>query len=148
MLAFQPAISRPGSLVEFPRPILSLRVLDAWDFKKFKVPLSDGDQVKGHSRDGATIQIEGQIGSHSGSLKLTEVEMLSTLETIRQQLDVNATVGELSLVLFADQPNNQFRYFQNCTTSRFEFDLSNHHLYAYSATLHAADPVLHSGPLP
>lgn len=148
MLKFHPAIARAGTVIEFPHPILVFRVRDAWDFDKMKVPLRDGDQVVGHSKAGADIAIEGQIGQHSGALKLTEPEMLTTLSTIREALDVNATVGSYSLLLFSDSAVDDHRYLKSCTTTRFEFDLSNPTIYSFAAVIHAADPVMHAGPLP
>ena len=148
MFEFQPAISRPASFIEFPRPVTSFRVLDSWDFQQMKVPLQPGDQVEGHSKNGVSISLEGQIGSHSGTLKLSEEEMLSTLDTIRTVLDVNQVSGKFVLVLFEDLQSDQFRYFQKCTTSRFEFDFSSKHIYSYAATIHASDPTLYSGSLP
>ncbi|QDT33629.1 hypothetical protein [Thalassoglobus polymorphus] len=148
MLMFHPAIVRGGTKVDLPRPILVFRVRDAWDFEKMKVPLRDGDQLTGHSRQGADIAIEGQIGQHSGSLKVTEPEMLAVLETLRDTLSVNATAGTFSLVVFADESSTDHRYFKACTTTKFEFDLSNQHLYSFSAMIHAADPHLYSGLLP
>lgn len=148
MLIFHPAIARNSSLLELPHPILVFRIRDAWDFEKMKVPLRDGDQLAGHSREGTEIAIEGQIGQHSGNLKLTEPDMLATLEVMREALTVNETVGSFSLVLFEDATNNDHRYFKSCTTTRFEFDLSNQHLYSFNVMIHAADPHLYSGALP
>ena len=148
MLEFRPAIARPASLIEFPRPILTLRVLDSWDFETMKVPLRDGDQIKGHSRDGVAISLEGQIGSHSGALKLSEPEMLATLDTIRDAVDVSQNSGQYSLILYEEPQSSQYRYFQSCTTSRFEFDLSVQNLYTYAVTIHASDPEFYSGALP
>ncbi|MBT5018569.1 hypothetical protein OAF98_02080 [Planctomicrobium sp.] len=148
MLKFHPGIARSGIIVEFPHPVLVFRIRDAWDFEKMKVPLRDGDQIVGHSKAGSDIAIEGQIGQHSGSLKLSEPEMLTTLNTIRDALDVNSVDGSYSLVAFNDDAVDDHRYFKNCTTTKFEFDLSNPNIYSFAAVIHAADPILYSGSLP
>lgn len=148
MLKFHPGIAREGTIVEFPHPVLVFRIRDAWDFEKMKVPLRDGDQIVGHSKAGSDIAIEGQIGQHSGSLKLSEPEMLTTLNTIRDALDVNSLNLNYSLVVFNDDAVDDHRYFKNCTTTKFEFDLSNSNIYSFAAVIHAADPILYAGSLP
>lgn len=148
MLKFHPAIARAGIVTEFPHPILVFRIRDAWDFDKMKVPLRNGDQVVGHSKSGADIAIEGQIGEHSGALKLSEPDMLTTLNTIRDALNVDAIVGSYSLLVFSDDTLDDHRFLKDCTTVKFEFDLSNPMIYSFSALIHAADPALYSGPLP
>ena len=145
MLKFSPAIFRPSATTEFPQPVQVFRMMDTWDFEKMKVPLRDGDQIAGHSRQGVEIAIEGQIGKHSGELKLTEPEMLLTLQTLREAFNVDSAADQYSLILFADEPSSDYRYFKSCTTTRFEFDLSNQHLYSFAATIHAADPTLYAG---
>lgn len=148
MLTFHPMIARAGTLVELPRPILVFRVHDSWDFMKLKVPLRDGDQVAGHSRDPVTIAIEGRIGSHSGELRLTEAEMLETIDALREVLHVDDAEESYVLSVFEDAGTGQHRYFRECTTIRFDVDLSEKHLYSYTLSIHASDPELHSGTLP
>ena len=148
MSSFHPAIARGGILTEFPHPILVFRVRDSWDFQMLKGPLRDGEEVGGHSRQGVDVVIEGQIGQHSGTLKLSEPEMFETLNTLRDLLNVNSEQSEYSLVIFADNVAGIFRHFRRCTTTRFEFDLSSQYLYSFAATIHAADPKLYSESLP
>lgn len=147
MIIFSPALARAAALLDFPRPVLTCRLLDAWDFEQMKVPLQNGDLLQGHSRQGVDIQLEGQIGSHSGALKLSEPEMLASLQTLRNWLSVDQSQGEYALVLFRDAAGTDHRFFKRCSTVRFECDLSNQHLYSYSATIHAADPQLYEGAL-
>jgi hypothetical protein len=66
--------------------VLSLRVHDAWDFDRFKVPLADGDFTVGHSRQGVDIAIEGQIGTQAGALKADEQAMLAAIADLRDAL--------------------------------------------------------------
>lgn len=148
MLTFHPAIVRDGTLIELPRPILVFRLHDSWDFMKLKVPLRDGDQVAGHSRSGVDIAVEGQIGSHSGQLRLTEAEMLDSIETLRAALHVDGDDDTYTLAVFEDLQADHYRFFQNCTTNRFDVDLSDKHLYSYTLSIHASDPQLHTGLLP
>lgn len=148
MLKFSPGIARQGIYTEFPHPILVCRFRDGWDFEKMKVPLKDGVDLTGHSRDGTHILIEGQIGSESGELRLTEPEMLTTLNSLRNRLNVSTSSKPFELVLFHDESTSDARYFKDCTTTRFECDLSNQHLYSFAATIQAADPYLYSGLLP
>jgi len=143
MLQFIPAILRGSQIVEFPRPILACRVHDSWDFLKLKVPRQDGDQLAGPSRGGVEIAIEGQVGSQTGELKLSEERMLEALETLRAALHSGEDAG-FSLALYQSGPG-AFRYFRKCLTSRFDFDLSSPRLYSYAVSIHAADPTLHQG---
>ncbi|SFH68430.1 hypothetical protein [Planctomicrobium piriforme] len=143
MLQFAPAIVRDLDVVEFPRPILTCRLHDSWDFLKLKVPRRDGDQVAGPSRDGVDVTIEGQIGSLSGELKLSEAEMLSAVEELRAALHVADEEG-FALALFQDDEGGR-RYFQQCLTTRFDVDFSNPRIYSYAASIHASDPVLYGG---
>ncbi|MEW4490974.1 hypothetical protein AB1L42_23035 [Thalassoglobus sp. JC818] len=143
MFTFFPAVYRSGTLTELPRPVVTFRISDSWDYQKLKVPLQDGEHVQGHSRDGTNIIIEGQIGMHSGQPRLSESDMLTSLDETRNVLDVNAETGLFRFVLFRDQSSGTYRYFEDCSTTRFEFDLSNHSLYAYSISIYAANPRLH-----
>jgi hypothetical protein len=143
MIHFAPAILRDDSLVEFPRPLTVCRIHDSWDFMKMKVPLQDGEQIAGPSRDGVDVILEGQLGSHAGELTLTETTMLETLLTLREALHVT---GEktFELILFQDEFGSAARSLRRCLANRFDIDFSNPHVYAYSVSIHAADPVLYT----
>jgi len=143
MLQFAPAILQGDLVIEFPRPIVVCRIHDSWDFLKLKVPRQDGDQLAGPSRDGVEITIEGQIGTHSGELKLTEERMLEAIDVLRAALHTTDDSG-FSLALYQMNAGN-YRYFRKCLTSRFDFDLSSQHIYTYAVSIHAADPTLHEG---
>lgn len=143
MLQFIPAILKGSDVIEFPRPILVCRVHDSWDFLKLKIPRQDGELLAGSSRDGVDITIEGQVGSHTGELKLSEELMLETLETLRAALHSSEDSG-YSLALY-QSGSDEYRYFRRCLTSRFDFDLSSQRIYSYAVSIHAADPMLHDG---
>lgn len=141
---FKPAVYDGSTLYELPRPVLAVRIQDAWDFKEFKVPLAAGDVLTGHSRQGVDISIEGQVGSQAGNLKTTEQEMFQELETLRGMLNVDSSNGKFSLFLYYDAISAIYRKFKNCSTSRFEYDLSDKNLFTYSITIHADDPVIYT----
>lgn len=140
-MQFSPAIIRGLSVIEFPRPILSCRIHDTWDYLKLKVPRQDGNQIAGPSRDGVNITIEGEIGSLSGTLKLSEADMLDAAEILREALHVDNDSG-YELGLFKDASGNR-RVFHDCFTNRLEIDFSNPSLFSYSVTIHASNPKLH-----
>lgn len=146
MLHFAPTIIRPGYSFELPRPILSLRLADAWDYERFKVPLRDGDTLSGHSRNGTDIRIEGQIGTHAGQLRSNEQAMLETLESLRTALHVGSSSDTFILSLYHDDLG-EHRYLDECTTTRLDFDLSEKHLFSFMVQIHAANPQLHRGVL-
>ncbi|WP_437206443.1 hypothetical protein [Planctomicrobium sp. SH664] len=147
MLEFQPAIVRDAHILELPRPILTCRLRDSWDFQKFKIPRVDGDLISGVSLDGVEITLEGQIGSHEGELKLTEEAMLESLVELRGALQGGAD-SLYTLALYHAPEGEDVRHFRKCSTMRLEVDLSNQRIYSYAVVIHAADPVLYDGPLP
>lgn len=146
MLQLVPQIVHPTATVELPRPILVLRLQDSWDYMKLKVPLKDGDAVVGHSRTGVDIAIEGQIGSQSGNLKINEADMFATLQSLRSVLHVSSEQTRYEFTLYQDAQTGFKRYFRDCTTVRFDYDLSTPHLYSYAITIHASDPTIYDGP--
>jgi len=146
MLQLLPQITHPTASVELPRPIIVLRLQDSWDYMKLKVPLKDGDALVGHSRTGVDIAIEGQIGTQSGHLKTSEADMFATLQSLRKALHVPSEEARYELTLYEDPNSGDKRYFRDCTTVKFDYDLSNPHLYTYAVTIHASDPTIYDGP--
>lgn len=144
MFHFKPATYRSGTLYELPRPITSLRLQEAWDFDQLKVLLIDGDLLAGHSRQGIDINLEGQIALQAGALRLTEQEMFEELENLRQALHVGATDNRYEFFLYHDQLTATYRKLKSCSTIRLETDLSNNHLFTYTAQLHAEDPNIYT----
>jgi hypothetical protein len=142
MWTFMPAIWKDDVLTELPRPVTGLRLLDSWDFEKFKTPLADGDHLAGHSRNGVDVQIEGQVGTLEGDIQADEAAMLQAIADLRSTLDVDGASGRYSLVLYHDPATGLYRLLQKCSTVRFESDLSNKSLFTYSVVVHASDPVL------
>jgi hypothetical protein len=141
---FKPAVYDGSTLYELPRPIVSIRVQDAWDFEQFKVPLAAGDTVVGHSRQGVDIAVEGQIGTQGGGLKITEADMFQEIETLRSRLDVTSSGDEYEFFLYHDTATATYRKFKSCSTIRFDYDLSNKNLFTFSAAIHAEDPVIYT----
>ena len=146
MFVFKPAIYRDATLFNFPRPITSVRIQDSWDYAKFKVPLLDGDATTGHSHNGVDISLEGRLAAHDGQLKLDEAAMFNCLEQLRSQLAVTAPQDPYQLFLYHDPATATYRSFQDCSTVRFEYDLSDPHLFTYAAVIHAGDPTIYSTP--
>jgi hypothetical protein len=141
---FKPAIYKNSVLYELPRPVPVVRMRDAWDAGRFKVPLADGDALVGHSRQGVEISIEGQIGSQSGTLKTSEGDILQAAELLRERLDVSSDAEKFELFLYHDTASGTYRKFKICSTVQFEIDLSNQNLFTYSMVVHAEDPVLYT----
>ncbi|MEX0715334.1 MAG: hypothetical protein WD066_02040 [Planctomycetaceae bacterium] len=141
---FRPAVYRDSTLHELPRPVDVLRWQDAWDFDRFHVPLADGDHTVGHSQQGIDVAIEGRIGTQAGALCASEEEMFDALAALRSALGVGAGDERFELFLYHDAASQTYRKFKSCSTVRFEADLSDPHLFAYSAVIHADDPALHA----
>lgn len=141
---FRPALYRNSTLFELPRPITTLRVLDAWDFEQFKVPLADGDRLYGHSRAGIDLSIEGRTGTHAGVLCGTEETMLDTLSLLGEAFDITSDDDRYELFLYHDEASGTYRKYRSCATVRFEYDLSSPHLFTWSAVIHAEDPRLYT----
>lgn len=145
MLNFKPAVWKDSVLYELPRPVTVVRILDSWDFARFKVPLAAGDSVAGRSANGVDIAIEGEIGTQAGSLKADEASMFAAIEALRSVLSADAPDDEYELFVYHDAASATYRSFRRCTTVRFECDLSAPQLFAYSAVIHASDPVISTG---
>lgn len=141
---FKPAIWKNSALYELPRPVRTVRIQDAWDFEDFKVPLADGDSLVGRSQQGVDISLEGQCGTQADALKSTEQEMFEELETLRSKLGVSSPGETYDLFLYHDDVSGLYRHFKSCTTVRFEYDLSDKHLFTYTALVHAEDPVIYT----
>jgi len=140
---FRPAIQRGGDLYELPRPVTVLRILEGWDFEQLKVPLADGDFLAGHSRQGVTISLSGQFGAREGVLSATEEQMFEEWAELREQLDVTQNADKYEFFLYHDAGSGTYRSFRQCSTVRFECDMSSKHLFEYSLIVHAEDPALH-----
>ncbi|MBT4865283.1 MAG: hypothetical protein HON53_09210 [Planctomycetaceae bacterium] len=141
---FKPAVYDGTTFYELPRPIMAIRVQDAWDFEQFKVPLANGDSVVGHSRQGIDIRIEGQVGTQAGGLKISEADMFGELEQLRSQLDVTSSEDEYEFFLYHDTATATYRKLKSCSTIRFDYDLSNKALFTYSVAIHAEDPTIYT----
>lgn len=142
MFLFRPSISRTNSLYELPGPILSLRIQDAFDFAKWKAPHVRGDFVAGHTPSGVDLAIEGQIGSHNGNLFITEEQMFGALEQLRVAVHSTSPDDRYRFFLYYDPGTQTYRSFTNCSTVRFEYDLSKKQLFTYTLVIHACDPTI------
>lgn len=146
MFVFKPAIWRNGVLTELPRPVTSVRIQDTWDFARFKVPLREGDSLAGPSRNGVDIALEGRCGTYAGEIRSDEQSMFTTLEQLRSSLHRNAGDDPFQFFLYHDPATSTYRSFRSCSTVRFEYDLSDPRLFTFTVTIHADDPVIHTGP--
>lgn len=141
---FRPAIIRGESLYELPRPLPQLKLVDTWDSERFKVPLRDGETRQGHSRNGVDITFSGMILSHDGTLQLDEQAMFETLESLRTALHVGGDTERYRLFLYYDEASETYRHFRDCSTIRFEYDLSDSARFRYELQIHAEDPTLYT----
>ena len=144
MFVFKPAIWKGSTLYELPRPIVSLRIQDSWDFEEFKVPLAGGDFQEGRSLNGVDISIEGQSGMQAGQLKANEGQMFAELEALRTALDPSSPEETFEMFIYHDPSSATYRSFRSCSSVRFEYDLSSPHLFIYSTLIHASDPTVYS----
>ncbi|MBW3542805.1 MAG: hypothetical protein KY476_21290, partial [Planctomycetes bacterium] len=140
---FKPAIYNGSVLYELPRPVTALRLRDVWDFERFKVPLAAGDSLVGHSLCGVDVAVEGQILSHAASLTLTEQAMFEALEGLRAMFDLPTTGVKYTFFLYHDAATTTYRKLKNCSTLRFEYDLSDKRRFTWKAEIHSEDPVIY-----
>lgn len=141
---FRPAIVRGETLYELPRPLPRLRLVDTWDSDRFKVPLRDGETRQGHSRNGVVITLSGDVLSHDGSLQLNEQSMFETLEDLRAALHVGGETERYRFYLYFDAETETYRHFRDCSTLKFEYDLSEPQRFHYELQIHAEDPTLYT----
>ncbi len=142
MFLFRPSIVRPSSVYQLPRPVTSVRIQDSFDFAKLKAPRITGDMIVGHTSSGVDIAIEGQFGSHEGTPQLSEEQMFLTLESLRLAVHSENPEDRYRLFLYCDTETSTYRSFRECTTVRFEYDLSKSRLFTYSLVVHASCPVI------
>ena len=144
MFTFKPAIWRNATLYELPRPVVSVRLLDSFDFEQFKVPLAAGDTIEGRSHNGVDVSIEGQIGTQAGALKADEAAMFAAIEALRGNLAAETPEETYELFLYHDAGSATYRSLRGCTTVRFEYDLSDPRLFTYVVVIHAEDPEIYA----
>lgn len=143
--SFKPAIGRGTSVFELPRPVPVLRIQDSWDGESYKVPLLDGEERVGISRQGPRIILEGQFGSASGSLTVNEEEMFTKWLELRTQSDAGTSPFEF--FIYFDSGSGVYRKLKDCSTLRLECDLSRMQLFEYSMVIQADDPTIYqTGP--
>lgn len=142
MFLFRPTIVRPATTFELPRPVMSVRIQDSFDYSKLKSPRTPGDMIVGHTSSGVDISLEGQFGSHAGTPQLSEEQMFLTLESLRQAVRSSTPEDRYRLFLYFDPESSTYRSFRDCVTVRFEYDLSKPRLFTYSLVVHASDPTL------
>ena len=156
MWQFAPTLIFPNlQIVPLPRPILQLRVQDGFEATPMTVPFRDGSVRRGRSRGGVDIAIRGQLARSGDDLAFSEPEMFDAIESVRLALlrdDPEETYG-LALYRFVlpEQDlldSDRLRGFAECTTVKFEYDLSDRAIYGYSLIVHASDPVVHDPLLP
>ena len=140
-LQFNPTILKQGSYHELPGPITKIQIQDRWDFGRYKVLLEEGDHRMGISRNGVEISIAGQIAMQNSQLLLSEEEMFDELEQLRILLDASSDI-KFSFFLYRDVATSTYRYFENCSVSRFQYNLSRANLYSYTIQIHAENPVM------
>lgn len=144
MFKFKPAVWKGGVLYELPRPVTVVRIQDSWDFARFKVPLAAGDSIAGRSANGVDIAIEGEIGTQAGALKVDEEAMFGAIAGLRSALSAGTPDAVYELFVYHDAASATYRSFRNCTTVRFDCDLSAPQLFVYSALIHASDPTIYT----
>ena len=148
MWTFAPTLALPSGHLALPRPIVQLRVQDHHDQRAFKVPLQDGSRLHGRSRGGVDIAIRGQFAKLADQQALSEAAMLDAIDAVRTALHLDGPEQTYGLGLFrSDAEPTELRGFRDCTTTKFEYDLSDHALYGYSLLVHASDPNLAIGSL-
>ncbi len=142
-LKFSPGVLWGGGFYELPRPVNRVQIQDHWDYSRYQVLLNDGDATRGLSRKGVDINVSGNIASQSGDLLVSEAEMFAAIEELRQ-IFCSQAESLFVFYLYRDAVSKMSRYFQKCSVSRFQYDISQPELYSYTLTLHADDPVLYS----
>ena len=141
-MRFQPGIETESGFLALPGPIERLQVQESWDFERFKVLLQDGGHTVGLSRNGMDIAVAGSVGQRQGDLFLSEAEMLAAVLELQRKIADQA--GQLlRFYVFRDAETQVCRYFEGCSVTRFQYDVSSPELYSYALTLHADDPELH-----
>ncbi len=139
----RPAVERGGEVYELPQPITNFAIKDSWDGERFKTLLVDGDTTVGTTRNGVDITLFGEIGSEAGDVALTRAEMLAALEELRARLHVGLDDDKFRFYLYRDVESETYRFFESCTTTRLETDLTNPQAFRFELVIHADDPTIY-----
>lgn len=138
----KPGVYRDEEFYELPRPVPVVRVQDAWDFTRLKVPLAAGDTLVGHSRQGVNLVVEGSF--QASDPETSDTDRFAEIEALRAAVHVGAADDKYEFFLYQDVDAEEYRKFKQCSTVRFECDLADSHLFFYRIVIHAEDPVLYA----
>lgn len=145
MWTFAPAVVLPGQTIELPRPVTTLKVLDAWEAARFRVPGRPGEVARGSAPGGATLSVRGRVGTQDGTLAADEPAMLDALHRLRAALHALGPDETFGLAVYRD--GSALRGFAGCTPLKVELDLSDPALFGYALTARAGEVALTDGPL-
>jgi hypothetical protein len=70
--------------------------------------------------------------------------MFAEVAALRSALAAESPESVYELFVYHDAASATYRSFRQCTTVRFECDLSAPQLFVYSAVIHASDPAIHT----
>ena len=143
---WKPAIYKSAVLTELPKPINTFDTDDSWDIRQSKVPLKDGTETDGHSRNGTTIFIAGQYGKQSGTNSITEEAMFVVYADMLSKFDVSVAADKYELFIYHDVTSATYRKWKNCSTIRLKTSFGDdaHTIFQYSIEILADDPTIYS----
>jgi hypothetical protein len=144
---WEPAIYKGGTLFELPKPVKSLVVKHGWHFETTKVPLADGQFTDGHSKQGVSIFVQGELGSEVGVGNLTTAQLqFERLEAWTTRLDVvSAGTDKYEFVIWNDKSSVYRKYKDvSCVDLTFDIGDDKHVIHPYTINLFAEDPTIYT----
>lgn len=143
---WKPAIRKGGTLTLLPRPVTLLKPHDSWDMRDSKVPLKDGSIVTGHSFNAVEIEIAGMLAIDGSVADLTEQEMFTHYESMRNLLNINSDAQKYEFFIYHDAGTGVYRKYKQCSARDLvlSFGDDDHVVFTYSATIIADDPTIYT----
>jgi hypothetical protein len=145
---WKPAIYKPiGATTYFlPKPINMLKVGSGWDARESKIPLKDGETFTGHTLNSAKISIQGQFGKDAGGFLLSEEDMWTAWEELREAVNIDSDTNKYEFFIYHDGGSSTYRKLKLCcpVSCELQFGDEDCHLFGYQVEIRAEDPVIYS----
>ena len=141
-----PAIAFGATFYRLPQPVDVLRWVDRADFRRFKVPLADGDEALGFSDGPVVIEVEGRLTrTGEGAVLPNLQDMFAEVVNLRAAVKGDtANDREYKFYIIYDAAGPTVRYFKQCYTLSFLVDLSDPTTISYALAVKAKDPTLYT----
>ena len=145
-LQWRPMIYNATVLTPLPRPILSLDIIDKWDYQESKVPKRAGSRVAGHSRGPRRIEVVGELAIDDGTPAISEDDQIALLAKLDLAVDIEGQERYEFFIYHKSTSPTSYRKFKSCYTDSLKVSLGDEHRspMSYSLTILTENPTLYA----